>query len=147
VPKIVALDYGSKRVGVAISDPENKIAFALTTISTELVLKYIIDLVAAEKTCLVVIGFPVNLDGSLNDISHEINVFINKLSQKIPEIIIKKYDERFTSVIAKKTILNSGIGKQKRQNNPWSIKLAQQLFCKAILILYKDSFSLKKLPV
>ena len=102
MPKIVALDYGSKRVGVAISDPENKIAFGLKTISTELVLKYIIDLVAAEKTSLVVIGFPVNLDGSLNDISHEINVFINKLSQKIPEIIIKKYDERFTSVIAKK---------------------------------------------
>ena len=98
MPKIVALDYGSKRVGVAISDPENKIAFALKTISTELVLKYIIDLVASEKISLVVIGFPVNLDGSLNDISHEINVFINKLSQKIPKIIIKKYDERFTSV-------------------------------------------------
>ena len=96
MPKIVALDYGSKRVGVAISDPENKIAFALKTISTELVLKYIIDLVASEKISLVVIGFPLNLDGSLNDISHEINVFINKLNQKIPEIIIEKYDERFT---------------------------------------------------
>jgi putative Holliday junction resolvase len=135
VPKIVALDYGSKRVGVAISDPENKIAFALTTISTELVLKYIIDLVAAEKTSIVVIGFPVNLDGSLNDISHEINVFINKLSQKIPEIIIKKYDERFTSVIAKKTILNSGIGKKKRQNK----SLVDKVSATIILQSYLDS--------
>jgi putative Holliday junction resolvase len=135
VPKIVALDYGSKRVGVAISDPENKIAFGLKTISTELVLKYIIDLVAAEKTSLVVIGFPVNLDGSLNDISHEINVFINKLSQKIPEIIIEKYDERFTSVIAKKTILNSGIGKQKRQNK----SLVDKVSATIILQSYLDS--------
>jgi putative Holliday junction resolvase len=135
VPKIVALDYGNKRVGVAISDPENKIAFGLKTISTESVLKYIIDLVAAEKTSLVVIGFPVNLDGSLNDISHEINVFINKLSQKIPEIIIEKYDERFTSVIAKKTILNSGIGKQKRQNK----SLVDKVSATIILQSYLDS--------
>lgn len=135
MPKIVALDYGSKRVGVAISDPENKIAFALKTISTELVLKYIIDLVAAEKTSIVVIGFPVNLDGSLNDISHEINVFINKLNQKIPEIIIEKYDERFTSVIAKKTILNSGIGKQKRQNK----SLVDKVSATIILQSYLDS--------
>ena len=135
MPKIVALDYGSKRVGVAISDPENKIAFALTTISTELVLKYIIDLVAAEKTSLVVIGFPVNLDGSLNEISNEINVFINKLNQRIPEIIIDKYDERFTSVIAKKTILNSGIGKQKRQNK----SLVDKVSATIILQSYLDS--------
>jgi len=135
VPKIVALDYGSKRVGVAISDPENKIAFALKTISTELVLKYIIDLVASEKISLVVIGFPLNLDGSLNDISHEINVFINKLNQKIPEIIIEKYDERFTSVIAKKTILNSGIGKQKRQNK----SLVDKVSATIILQSYLDS--------
>lgn len=135
MPKIVALDYGSKRVGVAISDPENKIAFALTTISTELVLKYIIDLVAAEKTSLVVIGFPVNLDGSLNEISNEINVFINKLNQKIPEIIIEKYDERFTSVIAKRTILNSGIGKQKRQNK----SLVDKVSATIILQSYLDS--------
>jgi putative Holliday junction resolvase len=133
VPKIVALDYGSKRVGVAISDPENKIAFALTTISTELVLKYIIDLVAAEKTSLVVIGFPVNLDGSLNEISNEINVFINKLNQKIPEIIIEKYDERFTSVIAKRTILNSGIGKQKRQNKSLVDKVSATIILQSYL--------------
>ena len=135
MPKIVALDYGSKRVGIAISDPENKIAFALKTISTELVLKYIIDLVASEKISLVVIGFPLNLDGSLNDISHEINVFINKLNQKIPEIIIEKYDERFTSVIAKKSILNSGIGKQKRQNK----SLIDKVSATIILQGYLDS--------
>ena len=135
MPKIVALDYGSKRVGVAISDPENKIAFALKTISTELVFEYIIDLVASEKTSIVFIGFPVNLDSSLNDISHEINIFINKLSQKIPEILVEKYDERFTSVIAKKTILNSGIGKQKRQNK----SLVDKVSATIILQSYLDS--------
>jgi putative Holliday junction resolvase len=64
VPKIVALDYGSKRVGVAISDPENKIAFALKTVSTGLIQKYIIELISIERASTIVVGFPVNLNGS-----------------------------------------------------------------------------------
>jgi putative Holliday junction resolvase len=135
VPKIVALDYGSKRVGVAISDPENKIAFALKTVSNGLILKYIIELISIERASTIVIGFPVNLDGSLNDISNEINIFINKLNQKIPEIIIEKYDERFTSVIAKKTILSSGIGKLKRRNK----SLVDKVSATIILQGYLDS--------
>ena len=69
MPKIVALDYGSKRVGVAISDSENKIAFALKTVSTGLILKDIIELISIQRASTIVVGFPVNLDGSLNDIS------------------------------------------------------------------------------
>ena len=135
MPKIVALDYGSKRVGVAISDPENKIAFALKTVSNGLIIKYIIELISIERALTIVIGFPVNLDGSLNDISNEINIFINKLNQKIPEIIIEKYDERFTSVIAKKTILSSGIGKLKRRNK----SLVDKVSATIILQGYLDS--------
>ena len=135
MPKIVALDYGSKRVGVAISDSENKIAFALKTVSTRLILKYIIELISIERASTIVVGFPVNLDGSLNDISNEINIFINKLNQKIPDIIIEKYDERFTSIIAKKTILNSGIGKLKRRNK----SLVDKVSATIILQGYLDS--------
>ena len=135
MPKIVALDYGSKRVGVAISDPENKIAFALKTVSTGLILKYTIELISIERASTIVIGFPINLEGSLNDISDEINIFINKLNQNIPDIIIEKYDERFTSVIAKKTILNSGIGKLKRRNK----SLVDKVSATIILQGYLDS--------
>ena len=72
-----------------------KIAFALTTISTELVLKYIIDLVAAEKTSIVVIGFPVNLDGSLNDISYEGSFKSDEVKDMKDLVAAQKFDISF----------------------------------------------------
>tara|TARA_X000000368_G_scaffold179849_1_gene141970 strand:- start:83 stop:568 length:486 start_codon:yes stop_codon:yes gene_type:complete len=145
VPKIVALDYGSKRVGVAISDSENKIAFALKTVSTGLILKDIIELISIERASTIVVGFPVNLDGSLNDISKEINIFINKLNQKIPDITIEKYDERFTSVIAKKTILNSGIGKLKRRNKSLVDKVSATIILQRIFRFFTKIVSLSNI--
>ncbi len=114
--KIVSIDYGTKRVGVAISDSSRKIAFALDTINNELIISYLQDLLTKEKISTIVVGSPKNLVNKDNDISKEVNSFINTLSQKFLHINIEKYDERFTSVIAKKIILSSGINKKKRKN-------------------------------
>lgn len=114
--KIVSIDYGTKRVGVAISDLSRKIAFALDTINNELIISYLQDLLTKEKISTIVVGSPKNLVNKDNDISKEVNSFINTLSQKFSHINIEKYDERFTSVIAKKIILSSGINKKKRKN-------------------------------
>ena len=114
--KIVSIDYGTKRVGVAISDSSRKIAFALDTINNELIISYLQDLLTKEKILTIVVGSPKNLVNNDNDISKEVNSFINTLRQKFSHINIEKYDERFTSVIAKKIILSSGINKKKRKN-------------------------------
>ncbi len=114
--KIVSIDYGTKRVGVAISDSSRKIAFALDTINNELIISYLQDLLTKEKISTIVVGSPKNLVNKDNDISKEVNSFINTLHQKFSHINIEKYDERFTSVIAKKIILSSGINKKKRKN-------------------------------
>ena len=114
--KIVSIDYGTKRVGVAISDSSRKIAFALDTINNELIISYLQDLLTKEKISTIVVGSPKNLVNKDNDISKEVNSFINTLRQKFSHINIEKYDERFTSVIAKKIILSSGINKKKRKN-------------------------------
>tara|TARA_B100000579_G_C22780320_1_gene828899 strand:- start:675 stop:1085 length:411 start_codon:yes stop_codon:yes gene_type:complete len=116
VSKIVSIDYGTKRVGVAISDSSRKIAFALDTINNELIISYLQDLLTKEKISTIVVGSPKNLVNKDNDISKEVNSFINTLHQKFSHINIEKYDERFTSVIAKKIILSSGINKKKRKN-------------------------------
>jgi len=116
VSKIVSIDYGTKRVGVAISDSSRKIAFALDTINNELIISYLQDLLTKEKISTIVVGSPKNLVNKDNDISKEVNSFINTLSHKFSHINIEKYDERFTSVIAKKIILSSGINKKKRKN-------------------------------
>ena len=114
--KIVSIDYGTKRVGVAISDSSRKIAFALDTINNELIISYLQDLLTKEKISTIVVGSPKNLVNKDNDIFKEVNSFINTLRQKFSHINIEKYDERFTSVIAKKIILSSGINKKKRKN-------------------------------
>ena len=114
--KIVSIDYGTKRVGVAISDSSRKIAFALDTINNELIISYLQDLLTKEKILTIVVGSPKNLVNKDNDIFKEVNSFINTLRQKFSHINIEKYDERFTSVIAKKIILSSGINKKKRKN-------------------------------
>lgn len=114
--KIISIDYGTKRVGVAISDSSRKIAFALETISNKLIISYLQELLAKEEISTIVVGSPKNLNDKDNDISNEVQSFINTLNQKFSHLNIEKYDERFTSVIAKKIILNSGINKKKRRN-------------------------------
>ena len=114
--KIVAIDYGIKRVGVAITDSSKKIAFALNTIPNDEIFIYLNELVKKQKISTIVVGNPINLQNRENDISINVSEFIDKLNQNFPAIEIKKIDERFTSVIAKKTILSSGISQKKRRN-------------------------------
>ena len=114
--KIVSIDYGTKRVGVAISDSSRKIAFALDTINNDLIISYLQDLLIKEEISTIVVGSPKNLVNKDNDISKEVNSFINTLNQKFSHVNIEKFDERFTSVIAKRVILSSGINKKKRRN-------------------------------
>ena len=114
--KILAIDYGTKKVGVAISDESRKIAFSLKTVLNSQIFPFLSELMSQETISTIVIGNPVKLNSNENKLSNDVNIFINKLNQKFSEIVTLKFDERFTSVIAKKTILESGISKMKRRN-------------------------------
>ena len=114
--KILAIDYGTKKVGVAISDESRKIAFSLKTVLNSQIFPFLSELMSQETISTIVIGNPVKLNSNENKLSNDVNIFINKLNQKFSEIEILKFDERFTSAIAKKTILESGISKIKRRN-------------------------------
>ena len=114
--KILAIDYGTKKVGVAISDESRKIAFSLKTVLNSQIFPFLSELMSQETISTIVIGNPLKLNSNENKLSNDVNIFINKLNQKFSDIEILKFDERFTSVIAKKTILESGISKMKRRN-------------------------------
>jgi len=116
VSKILAIDYGSKRVGVAISDSLKIIATGLSTVSTNNIYSFLEEILQKEKISHIVIGLPKNLDNTSTDSTYEISVFINKLNQLYPKIVINSIDERFTSLIAKKTILSSGVSKKRRRD-------------------------------
>ncbi len=113
---IIAIDFGEKRTGIAITDPLKIIASSLTTIQTNLVIDYLIEFTSKNDVEKFVIGSPKQRDNSESSVEFKILGFIKKLKNSIPEISIDRYDERYTSVIAKKIIIESGIKKNKRKN-------------------------------
>ena len=135
--KVLAIDYGSKKVGIAISDISQKIAFSLDTVSNENLFSFLEQLFKDEKISLIVVGNPLSLKNTENKISFEIHVFINKLKQKFSSIKIYTIDERYTSVIAKKSIVNSELPYMKRRNK----NLVDKISATIILQDYLDNYN------
>mgnify|MGYP001025453436 FL=1 len=135
--KILAIDYGSKRVGVAITDSLKIIATGLSTVSTINIYSFLEEIIKKEKISHIVIGLPKNLDNSNTDSTYEISVFINKLKQLYANIVVDSIDERFTSLMAKKTILSSGVNKKRRRDKA----LVDQVSATIILQSYLQKLS------
>lgn len=132
--KALGIDYGTKRTGIAITDAMQIIASGLTTVATHTLDHFISNLVQKEKIECFVIGDPKNLDGTATDSTGYANSFMKRLQQKYPEIPIHQVDERFTSKIAKQSILASGIKKKARKNKA----LVDQVSATIILQNYLD---------
>lgn len=114
--KAVGVDYGTKRIGIAISDSSQIIATPLCAIENKNIFSFLKDLLEKEEVDTIVIGEAKNLDTTNTDISKDIVQFIKKLKNQFPKILIKTIDERFTSKIAFQSIIDSGIKKKKRKN-------------------------------
>ena len=114
--RILAIDYGQKRTGIAVTDPLQMIANGLTTIETKELERFIIDYVAKEEVETIVMGKPTQMNGENSENMKRIEPFFNRLKKLFPNKEIVYYDERFTSVLAHQTMLQSGIGKKARQN-------------------------------
>ena len=113
--KAIGLDYGQKRVGVSISDSSQIIATGLTTVINQNIFHFLNNLFLEEEIDTIVVGYSKNLDGTDSDISTEIENFICKLSSNYPTKKIRTVDERFTSKIAFRSMIDSGVKKQKRR--------------------------------
>ena len=114
--RILAIDYGPKRTGIAVTDPLQMIANGLATVETKELEKFIVDYVAKEDVSVIVVGKPTQMNGEDSENMKRIEPFFNRLKKLFPEKEITYYDERFTSVLAHQTMLQSGIGKKARQN-------------------------------
>ena len=131
--KIIAIDYGLKRIGIAISDESQILAFGLNTISNLEIISFLREIIEKENVNILVIGKPLQKNNSLSEIESSIILFIKKLNINFPQIIIKRYDERFTSLIAKKTIIEGGIKKMKRRNKKLVDKISATLILQSYL--------------
>ena len=114
--RILAIDYGQKRTGIAVTDTLQMIANGLATIETKELEKFILDYVAKEDVSVIVVGKPTQMNGENSENMKRIEPFFNRLKKLFPDKEITYYDERFTSVLAHQTMLQSGIGKKARQD-------------------------------
>ena len=115
--RILSIDYGKKRTGIAVTDPAQIIANGLTTVETPKLLAFLKDYVQHEQVERFVIGLPTQPNGQPSENQQRVLAFAEKLGKMLPDIPIEFYDERFTSVLAHQTILDSGIGKKRRQTD------------------------------
>ena len=114
--RILAIDYGTKRVGLAVTDTNRIIATGLDTIHSKDVISYLKEYISKEDVTCFVVGEPKQMDATDSQIKKQIDQFINQLRKNFPEIPIARMDERFTSMMASQALLMSGVKKKDRQN-------------------------------
>lgn len=114
--RILAIDYGQKRTGLAVTDSMQLIAGALDTVDTKDLERYILDYVYREDVSTIVVGKPTQLNGENSENMKRVEPFFFRLKKLFPDKEVTYYDERFTSVLAHQAMLQSGIGKKARQN-------------------------------
>ena len=136
--KFLGIDYGKKRIGLAITDDNKIISSPLDTVSTVDIFNFLDDFSQREDIELIVIGMPKRLDNSDNLISKEIHVFSKKITKKF-QIPIHFVDERYTSKIASTIIINSHLKKMKRRDKKIVDKVSAALILETYLNLTKNN--------
>lgn len=115
--RILSIDYGRKRTGLAATDPLQIIANGLTTVPTHELEKWLMDYIPREGVERVLVGLPRRMSGEMSESWQYIEPFLNRLHKLLPDLPIELVDERFTSKLASQTILQSGVGKQRRKED------------------------------
>lgn len=114
--RILAIDYGSKRVGIAVTDSLRLIASGLTTVHSKDLIKFLEDYFKKETVDVIVVGEPKTLQNNKSDSARFIDPFVIHLQRKFPDMKIERYDERFTSALAHQTMLMGGLKKKNRRD-------------------------------
>lgn len=139
--RIIALDIGKKRTGIAVTDPLKIIANGLTTVPTNSVFDFVAKYLITEKVELLVIGMPMKLNNEPSEAVKYVEPIVNRLKKLYPTIPIKLVDERFTSKIAHQTMIDGGVKKMERRNKA----MVDTISATIILQSYLESVDFDKL--
>ena len=132
--KFLAIDYGKKKTGIAITDSLNIIASPLTTVETSNLNSFLKKIIDKEQIVKVIVGDPKNLDNTLTDISLEVDTFIHNFKKIFQKIEVIRIDERFTSKMAKQAILFSGVNKKRRQDKTLVDQVSATIILQSYLV-------------
>lgn len=116
MPRILAIDYGQKRTGIAVTDELQIIASGLTTVPSETIIPFLKDYFSKENVIKVIVGEPKQMNGQPSESTALIESFIEKFQKNFPDMKLVRVDERFTSKMAFQTMIDSGLKKKQRQN-------------------------------
>jgi len=136
VPRIISIDYGAKRTGLAVTDPLQIIATGLTTVESKQLISFLKDYFAKEAVELIIIGEPKNWDDTDTHATPLVEKCIKDLQKNFPNIPIKKVDERYTSKMAKDAMLEMGLKKAQRRDK----KLVDEIAATIMLQEYLRQF-------
>lgn len=114
--RILSIDYGKKRTGIAVTDSLKLIANGLTTVLTDVIFEFLTDYIAREQVERIIVGLPKQANGEPSENMKRIIPFVNRLKKIFPDIPVDYFDERFTSVLAHQAMLVGGVKKKDRQN-------------------------------
>jgi len=116
MPRILSIDYGIKRTGIAVTDDLQIIASGLTTVPSTTIIEFLEDYFSKENVMKVLIGEPKQMNGTPSESTPAIEKFVSDFKMSFPEMPIVRVDERFTSKMAIQTMIDSGLKKKQRQN-------------------------------
>lgn len=133
--RLLAIDYGKKRTGIAVSDPLQLIANGLRTVETKELLPFLLAYAEKEQIEKFILGLPVQPNGLPSENQPRVRSFAGQLAKAFPQVPIEFYDERFTSVLAHRAMIESGIGKKRRQDKA----LVDEISATIILQNYMES--------
>lgn len=114
--RILGIDYGRKRTGLAVTDPLGIVAGNLATVPTHTLMQFIQDYIKREQVDRIVIGNPMQLNGQPSESMKYITPFVNRLKKELPDMPVVMYDERFTSTIAHQAMIDGGMKKSDRRD-------------------------------
>ena len=131
--RVLAIDYGTKRTGIAVTDEMQIIASGLTTVDTKALIAFLKTYISTEKVEKIVVGLPKQMDNTASESEVYIQKFLVQLVKEIPSIPVERVDERFTSKMAFQTMIDSGLKKKQRKNKALVDEISATLILQSYL--------------
>ena len=131
--RIIGIDYGRKRVGVAVSDPLGIFATALETVHSAKIIEYLKKYSENETVVRIVVGYPMNTDGRPSEAAKDVDIFLKQLAKAFPDLPVTLEDERFTSVLAHRAMIDGGMKKQDRMKKESVDKISAAIILQSYL--------------
>ena len=145
--RIIGIDYGRKRVGVAVSDPLGIFASSLDTVQSAKIIEYLKMYAEKERVIRFVVGYPVNMNGAASEAAKDVDVFLKQLRKAFPDVPISLEDERFTSVLAHRAMIDGGMKAKDRRDKESVDKISAAIILQSYMDRTASSQSLPPMPL